>query len=75
VLPNTKLDDAERLAERLRAAIDQADFSVVGHITGSFGLARFREDDELVKLLNRAAAALYRAKRAGRSCIQLDRQG
>ncbi|HXD58153.1 MAG TPA: GGDEF domain-containing protein, partial [Thermoleophilaceae bacterium] len=76
ILPQTDLDGAELLAERMRAAV--ADLAVkrldgqgVLKITASFGVAAFPESADARKSLIAAAdAALYRAKHGGKNQVQ-----
>jgi diguanylate cyclase (GGDEF)-like protein len=60
-------------AERLRAAIAAHDFPGVGPLTASFGVAACCKEDSAESLLERADAALYRAKGAGRNRVEADR--
>jgi diguanylate cyclase (GGDEF)-like protein len=73
VLPATSLQDAEAIAERLRATIETArldDLPDAVHVTASFGVAELRAEDAGVEpLLKRADDALYRAKHAGRNRV------
>jgi diguanylate cyclase (GGDEF)-like protein len=73
VAPSTGLDQAAQLAEKLRDAIDNADFPVVGHKTCSFGVAGYTPGSDLIKLIGRADTALYAAKHAGRNRVVIDR--
>jgi len=74
VLPETAKDDACRLAERIRCAVEEQAFVIVEgeaiRRTVSVGVASYPEDalnpDELVQ---RADEALYRAKRAGKNRV------
>src|SRR6266540_3744348 len=73
LLPQTDLEGAERLAERLREAMEArrltlhpgASFSV----TSSFGVASFPEAPTPAALFAAADEALYRAKSAGKNCV------
>jgi diguanylate cyclase (GGDEF)-like protein len=75
VLPQTDLDGAELLAQRIRAAIDElrikrTDGEGVLDVTASFGVASLpacAHDRET--LIAEADAALYRAKRAGKNRV------
>jgi diguanylate cyclase (GGDEF)-like protein len=74
ILPNTPRDlavlVAERLCTRLRAAIVFDDMRVpLPHVTGSFGVATLAAGQDERALVERADAALYRAKQAGRDRI------
>jgi diguanylate cyclase (GGDEF)-like protein len=75
LLPGSDLETAERLAERLREALEQLDLgSVVGFdrpITASFGVASFGAGLEDPKaLIGAADDALYRGKSAGRNRVR-----
>jgi diguanylate cyclase (GGDEF)-like protein len=75
VLPNTRLEQALPIAQRLRAAsssIDLADIPGQAPVTISLGLAELQPDEDLTALLVRADRALYRAKSAGRDRIEID---
>lgn len=73
LLPHTSLDDAARVAERMRAAL--AARPLVWHgreiaITASFGVAAGQPDDPLGELgLALADREVYRAKAAGRDLV------
>lgn len=72
LLPETSLDAAIVVAERLRTSIEAR---IVGHEAGSIqfttsiGVAMRRGDETLDQLLARADAALYAAKHAGRNRV------
>ncbi len=73
LLPRTSLADAHAVAERIRAAIANHVFG--GHkITASLGVAGWTEagvtDPE--RLVERADAALYRAKAEGKNRVEID---
>jgi len=67
--PHLDLEDAVRMADKLRGAIAGFDFGPAGRITCSFGVATFREGDRAIDLILRADTCLYRAKRTGRNCV------
>ena len=73
VLPETMLEAAVGMAERLRVRVS-AEKIMLGEagaitVTASFGVAQFMPDDTLETLLKRADAALYAAKAAGRDLV------
>jgi diguanylate cyclase (GGDEF)-like protein len=76
VLPRTQLDSAVTLADRMRCAIEQLQFSEDGrtfHVTVSFGLAELGSSDKTAgDIVRRADGALYRAKTSGRNRIECD---
>jgi len=69
------LEDAIRVAERLRSTIDamQIQFgNQVFHVTASFGLAACDTSvGNLDNLLANADQALYLSKSAGRNCVSV----
>lgn len=70
LLPHTELHSARVVAERARSGI--AGFSSlkeIPRVTISLGIAELREKEDLDMLINRADAALYRAKLAGRNTV------
>ncbi len=73
LLPRTGLQGALEVAERCRAALLDEPVDEIGVITASFGVVEYQaEDGTLQHLMQRADAALYEAKRAGRDCIRSD---
>ncbi len=72
LLKETSKEDAFLVAERLRIAISEETFDVVGNITVSIGIAAWAISDEISveKTLSLADQALYEAKGQGRNrCI------
>ena len=73
LLPQTSLEGAVRLAERLRALLAAMPVKLATTdqvITASFGVASFMPGDRSYEvLLQRADEALYRAKNAGRNRV------
>lgn len=70
VCPETELEDARILAERLNSAIDN--YSCENHkdLSCSFGVAEFNKgQDDIKSLIKRADQALYKAKDTGRNRV------
>jgi diguanylate cyclase (GGDEF)-like protein/PAS domain S-box-containing protein len=67
--PNTSLEQAEFVAEKIRIAIDTHSFEDVKHITSSFGIAEYVINEPVEHLIDRADKALYEAKRKGRNRV------
>ncbi|HSW14812.1 MAG TPA: diguanylate cyclase [Solimonas sp.] len=76
LLPETGLQQAQALAERIRQAICAADFLTQWgpvSVSASFGVASRRPEDERIEtLLDRADRALYAAKRHGRNRVEIE---
>jgi diguanylate cyclase (GGDEF)-like protein len=70
VCRHATLEGAVDTAERIRVAIAGHDFPGVGQVTASFGVAACCDGDTSETLLERADAALYRAKAAGRNRVE-----
>lgn len=68
LLPETGAEGARTIAEKIREAVAQTDFSAVSHATVSIGIACAGADDSGEDdVLRRADAALYDAKGKGRN--------
>jgi len=74
LLPETGIDGAYALAERLRQRLAATPIAIDGssvHVTASFGVSEARpEDDTVDSLLARVDRALYAAKEAGRDRVR-----
>ena len=76
VLPNTALEDAEVVTERVRRTVESTLIHFEGceiRVTISSGLAATVEGDGVASLVSRADAALYASKHAGRNCVHSQR--
>ncbi|MDQ7780202.1 MAG: GGDEF domain-containing protein, partial [Planctomycetota bacterium] len=75
LLPETKKENARKIAERIRRRVMSASFpgeeqQPLGKVTVSVGVAAMPEDARTAdKLIARADAALYKAKNAGRNRV------
>jgi two-component system cell cycle response regulator len=75
VMPDTRLEDAHRIAERIRLHVAGSPFRVLGgeellSVTISIGVASsLGEDDVPQALLRRADEAMYEAKASGRNRV------
>lgn len=74
LLPDSDVDAARQVAERLRAGVEALDFSDAApglRVTISLGVTALAPRDAgLADVLARADQALYQAKSAGRNCIR-----
>lgn len=77
ILENTELDASHDVAERVRAHVS-GDTIQSGEaaldVTVSIGLAQARPNETVNSLIERADAALYAAKAAGRNCVRVSDQ-
>jgi len=69
--PNNDIENARQLAERLRTEIEDFDFSSAHSVTCSFGVAEFKEGDNIDSFTKRTDDALYKAKAKGRNRVEL----
>ncbi len=73
LLPQTELEGARELAERLRRALAARPMAThpggLVAVTASFGVAAFPNAPTPAALFAAADEALYRAKRAGKNCV------
>jgi diguanylate cyclase (GGDEF)-like protein/PAS domain S-box-containing protein len=70
VAPETTLENAFQLGEKLRKAVSDFNFSVVGHKTVSVGVTIFKSEDKPQEFLKRVDEALYLAKNSGRDRVE-----
>lgn len=71
-MPDTALDEALEICERLRAAVEAYDWSVIGsglQITLSVGVTELTAVDTMESAIHHADHLLYAAKDAGRNCV------
>ena len=73
MLPETPLDHALQVAQRVRQGIKNIRFGFMSdHISASFGLSVYRHGESFSETLNRADVALSQAKLAGRDRVEVD---
>jgi diguanylate cyclase (GGDEF)-like protein len=70
VLPNTKLSDAIRLANRLRKLVERLEWEYGNAVTVSLGVIQLFEDENIDIGLERADNLLYKAKKNGRNRVE-----
>jgi diguanylate cyclase (GGDEF)-like protein len=70
VVPGADEEQAEGVAERLRAAVAEETYAHGVPVTASFGVAQHRPGAAVSEILAAADAGLYRAKDAGRDAVR-----
>ncbi|WKY47380.1 diguanylate cyclase [Eubacteriaceae bacterium ES3] len=71
ICPNTRLEGAAVLAEKLRHRIEMSEQGFP--VTISIGVAQIRDEDTFESLVKRADDALYRGKSSGRNRVEYDK--
>lgn len=70
LLPQTMKENAEKVAEKIRAAIESfEDKKIPRKITASFGVSELENTDDESSIIKRADEALYTAKREGKNKV------
>lgn len=70
ILKNHTLQEASQFAKDLQNIIENHTFSHVDHITSSFGVSTYGENDTPLLLMKHVDEALYMAKKNGRNTVQ-----
>jgi diguanylate cyclase (GGDEF)-like protein len=73
ICPETGLDTAAMLADRLRQSQAQLVFPKVGTVCASYGVAAYQKGRTAMDIVQAADEALYRAKKAGRNRIEKEK--
>jgi diguanylate cyclase (GGDEF)-like protein len=71
LLTDTNLPGAINLAEKLRRLVDNHLFPHCKHLTISLGASEYQDGDTPARFIERADAAMYRAKRGGRNRVEI----
>lgn len=69
ILPNSDLEKALKVAEKLRNFIYQLKVSPVEGISASFGVSQYKKGEPYEETIKRADLALYKAKSEGKNCV------
>ena len=70
--PETNMDGATALADKMRQHIFNYIFNDFGKQTASFGVACYIDNDSVDTIINRADIALYNAKNTGRNRVAVN---
>ncbi len=70
IFRETTIHAAIAIAEKLRCAIANHEFEVVGKKTASFGVTSYYHPDNINEMMKRADNALYHAKNCGRNRVE-----
>ena len=69
IISQSNIYQSEMFAEKLRQIIQEHKFSHIDTLRCSFGVAQYREDDNIHKIVKRCDSMLYSAKESGRNCV------
>lgn len=71
ILPNTELEDAASVAEKLRKIAENNEYAdiKIKNITFSMGVAQYNKDESGDEFLTRADIIMYKAKETGRNKV------
>ncbi len=67
VMPNTTIENAEQISQRVRRKVQEYDFTTVGKLTISLGLVKLESDESAATLFKRLDDMLYFSKDSGRN--------
>jgi diguanylate cyclase (GGDEF)-like protein len=73
LLTDTNLTGAANLAEKLRRLVEDHTFPHSRPLSISLGVSEYRDGDSQASFIERADAAMYRAKRGGRNRVEVQR--
>lgn len=73
LLPETDIESAIKVAEKLRTLVENYQFKDIGKVTISLGVAQIKTGEKLDHAIKRADEALYLAKNRGRNRVEFDR--
>lgn len=72
IFPDTSFEVALQIAERIRQSIDENSFQINDlslHTTISIGLVKYKQNETVTKLIERADVTMYEAKTTGRNKV------
>ncbi len=71
IAPETDLEDAEILANRLRYAVENLQIDNVRGLTISIGVTLIEDNENIENIIRRTDNALYKAKKFGRNRVEI----
>ena len=71
ILPHMKLEEANKVCEKIRLLISQTIFEKVDTLTCSFGLCMYEKEMNIDRFVNRCDKAMYQAKMLGKNCVNV----
>ncbi|MGA1932093.1 diguanylate cyclase [Arcobacter sp. YIC-464] len=72
MLPQTNIEQAMFVAQKLRATVEKHSFEEVGNITCSIGISQYHKTESKETLFKRVDEALYKAKSNGRNRVEIE---
>ncbi|WP_051241314.1 GGDEF domain-containing protein [Vibrio litoralis] len=69
--PNSDIEGASQVAERIRSTVESYQWPEVGILTCSFGVTEMAPGEGVTEMIARADEALYHAKRNGRNRVEV----
>ncbi|WP_456479078.1 transporter substrate-binding domain-containing diguanylate cyclase [Nautilia sp.] len=72
ILPNTSLNQALNVAQKLKSIIEKNKFKYIDTLTCSFGVTELKPEDNSDSFLTRVDSLMYEAKKRGRNKIISD---
>lgn len=70
LLPETALEGAKELAEKIRKSVEEHPFEGIRTLTCSFGVTQFKDRESIDSFIKRADDPLYSAKNKGRNRVE-----
>ena len=69
IMPETDINDAGNIAERIRKTVENRIFKYVTAVTISLGVSRYEDCEDMDGFIKRVDGALYKAKQGGRNKV------
>ncbi len=69
IMPETDINDAENIAERIRKNVENSIFKYTTSVTISLGVGRYADGEDADGFIKRVDGALYKAKQGGRNRV------